>query len=587
MKTYIISAILFSVGIFAQGNLKPVTTTPVRQDNPVRQSITTDSAVDQWQKLYHEQKAITEELARKLSSNNEEIKKLKEKTVLPKDFVKSNNFLIVSWVSFSIFILWISILLIYYYWAIKYHVVNYGLSTKMWKILYPEAVAVTDRGKKKFLQLRKEVIERKSSENKERFEEDENEVVKPPFDIPTENKYKCDSFGLPPGTVRGTLALTAVIMFLCVEAVNFFSPYSLEDHFDELMLVVQMIIAFYFGQKAVEVYQAREKKRARELEPKPTDIASEESQNDNAALSPTASDEDNKIDLLEDDEPQMPSGISGERQIVLNEQDKNDELTTVLNWQAKASLAQRVLALTASFETSKGFPDCFGTVTGNFDGQGISFGALQWNINQKSLQPLFQTMFEDHHGTAQKILGEEKFESIKTMLTKPLNEQMQWAKSIQYTKTLGDGRITWRMNNEWKDSLQALGKTKEMISLQVKSASEYYNKAKSNCEKFGLTTERGMALLFDIRVQNGSLERKGAGDKIREDFLKISSNLSDEEMQIEKMKIIAIRRAAVSSVQWRKDVENRKLTIANGVGIVHGKSYDLKKEFNISLNTFA
>jgi hypothetical protein len=49
-------------------------------------------------------------------------------------------------------------------------------------------------------------------------------------------------------------------------------------------------------------------------------------------------------------------------------------------------LAGRSLALTGSFETGKLPPDCFSALAGDFDGQGLSFGALQWNIEQGSLQ---------------------------------------------------------------------------------------------------------------------------------------------------------------------------------------------------------
>lgn len=584
MRLYIIAVIISSTTIFAQGNLTPVRTNPTTPSKPATEIKA--GAVNQWQDLYKEQQSINEKLEKKLTSKDKELKKLKEETTLPKNFVKSDYFMAVSWISFSIFILWILILLFYYCWAIKYHVVNYGISSKMWKILYPEALAMTDKGKKKFRKLRREMIDRQAAESGENVPK-ETTTNAHPFEPPKENKYKCDSFGLPPGTVRGTIALSALVMFLCVEAANFFSPYPLEDHFEELMLAVQMILAFYFGQKAVEVFQARDKQTAKEIEPKPVALNPHENETGETSLTTPSSQKENTIEEPENEEPQMPSSISGERQIVINDQDKHDEAPPESNWQAKASLAERVLALTASFETSKGFPDCFGTVTGNFDGQGISFGALQWNINQKSLQPILQTMITNHEAVIKKSLGEEKFTSIQTMLTKPLNEQMQWAKSIQYTKNRSDGKLTWRLNKEWKNSFQTLGKTKEMIALQVSSAANYYNKAKSNCEKYGLTTERGMALLFDIRVQNGSLERKGAGEKIREDFLKIPTNLSEEEIQIEKMKIIAIRRAAVSSAQWRKDVENRKLTIANGSGKVHGKSYDLKKDFNLSLNSLA
>ncbi len=52
----------------------------------------------------------------------------------------------------------------------------------------------------------------------------------------------------------------------------------------------------------------------------------------------------------------------------------------------------RCLALTASFETDAAPPECFAGLSGDFDGQGISFGVLQWNFGQGSLQPLLKAL---------------------------------------------------------------------------------------------------------------------------------------------------------------------------------------------------
>src|SRR5262245_4294574 len=43
-------------------------------------------------------------------------------------------------------------------------------------------------------------------------------------------------------------------------------------------------------------------------------------------------------------------------------------------------VAFRCLALTGSFETGTGFPDCFAGLSGDFDGQGLSLGVCQWNF---------------------------------------------------------------------------------------------------------------------------------------------------------------------------------------------------------------
>ena len=67
-----------------------------------------------------------------------------------------------------------------------------------------------------------------------------------------------------------------------------------------------------------------------------------------------------------------------------------------------APVAVRCLALTGTFETSSASPLCFSSLSGDFDGQGISFGALQWNLGRGTLQPLLKAM-DDRHPD---ILGE-------------------------------------------------------------------------------------------------------------------------------------------------------------------------------------
>src|ERR1700686_522029 len=51
-------------------------------------------------------------------------------------------------------------------------------------------------------------------------------------------------------------------------------------------------------------------------------------------------------------------------------------------------LEHQFLGLPGGVETNPPPPDCFAGLSGDFDDQGISFGVLQWNIGQGSLQPL-------------------------------------------------------------------------------------------------------------------------------------------------------------------------------------------------------
>jgi hypothetical protein len=116
------------------------------------------------------------------------------------------------------------------------------------------------------------------------------------------------------------------------------------------------------------------------------------------------------------------------------------------------SLEYRCLALTGSFETNVSPPDCFAGLTGDFDDQGLSFGALQWNLGQGSLQPLLQEMAEQHQGILQEIFGEH-YSEFQAVLHSHQEEQLDWARSIQ------DNRH--RLIEPWQGLFKTLGRRLE------------------------------------------------------------------------------------------------------------------------------
>src|SRR5438128_7569024 len=100
---------------------------------------------------------------------------------------------------------------------------------------------------------------------------------------------------------------------------------------------------------------------------------------------------------------------------------------------ANKPLEFRCMALTGAFETNRPFPDCFAGLSGDFDGQGISFGVLQWNLGQGSLQPLLQKINTTHPDIVESIFG-QNYAEFKAMLAAPKSEQLEWARSIQNLK---------------------------------------------------------------------------------------------------------------------------------------------------------
>lgn len=236
-------------------------------------------------------------------------------------------------------------------------------------------------------------------------------------------------------------------------------------------------------------------------------------------------------------------------------------------------LALRCLALTSSFETGDMPPECFCGVIGDFDGQGISFGALQWNLGQGTLQPLLFEMFQTHSEACRDIFHEH-FEVVTALGESTKQEQVAFARSIQNT-------ANFRVNEPWRGMLKQLGRTQEFQDIQAKHATRIHAKAVSMCNDYGLDTERGVALMFDICVQNGSISPVVKA-QILADFI----GLPDARDQVARMRVIANRRSAAVKPQFVNDVRLRKLTIAEGVGTVHGIQYELDEQFGLGLRPF-
>lgn len=237
-------------------------------------------------------------------------------------------------------------------------------------------------------------------------------------------------------------------------------------------------------------------------------------------------------------------------------------------------LIARCLALTGTFETGKQPPDCFAGITGDFDGQGISFGVLQWNIGQGSLQDLLKDMFDQHGPVCQDIFHEH-FDTLKALGATTKDEQLNFCRGIQ-----NRGNVV----EPWRGMLKSLGRTPEFQDVQVSHASKKFNQALNLCQEYGLKSERGVALMFDIITQNGSISPVVKA-QIMADFAAIGSGDSPEK-EVQRMRSIANRRAAAARAEFVNDVRLRKLTIAEGTGTVHGIFYDLEDMYGITLNAY-
>lgn len=231
------------------------------------------------------------------------------------------------------------------------------------------------------------------------------------------------------------------------------------------------------------------------------------------------------------------------------------------------NLERKCLSLTGSFETSRKPPACFGEATGNFDGAGVSFGVLQWNIGQNTLQPLFRRIHELDPSILSRALEDDYKEFEYYLLRKnPTREQLKYVRSWQRGTTL---------TRVWDDNLYEIGVSEAGIQAQVEFAEEYFDRARVLFNDLELETERGYALCFDTCVQQGTLKEKG-----RTVYWDIYKTYETEE---DRMRFIARLCSQQANPKWADDVLNRRLCVATGGGTVHGIEYNLEKDFGITL----
>jgi len=140
----------------------------------------------------------------------------------------------------AIIICWVVILVVYYAWAIYFYNINLGWSDDKW--------------------------------GRQRAKQQMGESDTP---TPNENPHGEETLGLPPGTVRGTIALTLLVVAvaLVIASINEKSVLSsnsvLADHFDFLKDAFLMMIAFYFGAKSLDLLKKDAEPAASEPQPEP------------------------------------------------------------------------------------------------------------------------------------------------------------------------------------------------------------------------------------------------------------------------------------------------------------------------------
>ena len=217
-------------------------------------------------------------------------------------------------------------------------------------------------------------------------------------------------------------------------------------------------------------------------------------------------------------------------------------------------IGERCLQLTAAFE-GHGFE----LAIGNFDGALLTWGIIGFTLISGEVQSIVQAVNSAHPELVQQTFGDNKDELLRLM-SAPLAVQKQWANA----HTVRKGSLA----EPWRSLFASFGSLPEVQAEQLKHVQkDYLNPAINTANKVGFTSELGLALSFDIHVQNGGLK-----SAVLKSILESKSGMPEPELR----KLVANAAADSAKATWREDVRSRKLTLATGEGVAHGHKYTLE-----------
>jgi hypothetical protein len=216
----------------------------------------------------------------------------------------------------------------------------------------------------------------------------------------------------------------------------------------------------------------------------------------------------------------------------------------------------RCLELTAAFEGHN-----YTLAVGNFDGAWLTWGIIGFTLHHGEVQKILLEVDSRHPDLLKQAFGPNAPRLLDLMRASPTDQQ-SWADSVTVHGLLAE---------PWRTGFATLGAFPEVVAIQRRLAhDDYFLPALATACRYGLRSQLGLALCFDVHVQNGGVKR-AARSAIRR-ALAIAPAPAESRLR----QMIANAVADTASARWREDVRLRKLAIANGRGTVHRHDYVLE-----------
>jgi len=220
---------------------------------------------------------------------------------------------------------------------------------------------------------------------------------------------------------------------------------------------------------------------------------------------------------------------------------------------AVPAVADRALQLTANFE-GQGFE----LAVGNFDGALLTWGIVGFTMKAGEVQKIVLEINATNPEIVAAAFG-DRTTTLLNMMNDTQANQLAWANSI----SLPGGSLA----QPWRGMFGAFGANPVVQAKQLEHVKKDYTEPSIQLARFyGLKSELGMALCFDVQVQDGGIHQ--AARQI------IKAGRAEATGESDLLKLIA-NAVGSSSGKFSADVTARKHAIATGTGTVHGKNYVL------------
>lgn len=242
----------------------------------------------------------------------------------------------------------------------------------------------------------------------------------------------------------------------------------------------------------------------------------------------------------------------------------------------KEEVFQTAFRVTAWFETGD---TPFTNPSGNFDGQGLSWGPRQNCIGQGSLQPLLRRMFAEQDSAMRAGLG-PLYDALKDIAA-PAPTADQLRKTVQ---AMNDAR--GKLLPAWRAAFAALGANKAIqgIFMDDARASVPAVDALASWIAVGsVPTVREWCLAFDYVTQNGGFH---AAFRAAISTFLLAMRPFQKDPKRDRLRAICWFRGGWTYIRgntpFADDVLHRKLLIVEGRGRIRDEFIDMDERFGIT-----